>query len=275
MRSTPRARSLIVITNIFGTVVFASCANLSEAPVTNAETASVAPSPGVQDEPIDTVELGDGHLSFEIPQSWNTEFEDFTSAFEADETAPEFNGRSAQRATITNPGATVHVDVFTNILWPDVVAVDAPEVEVLHAEPLDMGHEPSEEGHHMWLRVVISENPEHTAQGFSNGAFNERFEDNRYLLIVAPYLVDEEPPEEPNTGITAFRFPFDEETAGVWWDENISIAAGTISQNAAEELTGAKGLEAMRAAVDTGEFDELYDMMQSFRVHVEAEAPRS
>src|SRR5690625_4188926 len=162
MRSTPRARSLIVITNILGAVVFASCANLSDAPVTEAETASVAPSPAVRDEPIDTVELGDGHLSFEIPQSWDAEFEDFTSAFEADETAPEFNGRSAQRATITNPGATVHVDVFTNIPWPDVVAVDALEVEVLHAEPLDMGREPSEEGHHMRLGVSIRENPEHT-----------------------------------------------------------------------------------------------------------------
>gem|GEM_PF-6479521 len=28
----------------------------------------------------------------------------------------------------------------------------------------------------------------------------------------------------------------------------------------------------MRAAVDTEEFDELHDMMQSFRVHVETEA---
>jgi|GEM_PF-6762184 len=240
MRSTPRARSLIVITNILGAVVFASCANLSDAPVTEAETASVAPSPAVRDEPIDTVELGDGHLSFEIPQSWDAEFEDFTSAFEADETAPEFNGRSAQRATITNPGATVHVDVFTNIPWPDVVAVDALEVEVLHAEPLDMGHEPSEEGHHMWLRVIISENPEHTTQGPTSGAYNERFEDDRYLRIMAPYLVpaDKEPPDEPNTGITAFRFPYDAETAGAWWDENITIAAGTISQSAAEELTG-------------------------------------
>src|SRR5690625_970045 len=240
MRSTPRARSLIVITNILGAVVFASCANLSDAPVTEAETASVAPSPAVRDEPIDTVELGDGHLSFEIPQSWDAEFADVPSAFRADETASAFNGRSAQGATITKPGATVHVDVFTNIPWPDVVAVDALEVEVLHAEPLDMGHEPSEEGHHMWLRVIISENPEHTTQGPTSGAYNERFEDDRYLRIMAPYLVpaDKEPPDEPNTGITAFRFPYDAETAGAWWDENITIAAGTISQSAAEELTG-------------------------------------
>src|SRR5690625_5819549 len=62
MRSTPRARSLIVITNILGAVVFASCANLSDAPVTEAETASVASSAAVRDETIDKMVVWDGHL---------------------------------------------------------------------------------------------------------------------------------------------------------------------------------------------------------------------
>ena len=59
-------------------LVFAGCSNLSEGPVVEAETASVAPAPTVTAELTNVIELGDNHLTFEIPQSWNAEFEDLT-----------------------------------------------------------------------------------------------------------------------------------------------------------------------------------------------------
>ena len=270
MRLTPSARFVLPSTCLLGVLAFAGCTSISDGPVTETETASVAPS--ATEKITNVVELGEGHLTFEIPQDWDAEFEDFTAVFEADEAVPEFNGRSAQRAEIVNPDGTVHLDVFTNIPWPDVVAVDPDEVVLLHAEPLHMGYEPVEDGYGMWLRAVIGENPEWTDPRPTFGAYDGRFEDDRYLLVVAPYLAKAElgPPDELGGGQTGFRFPFSEETTGMGWDENITIAAGTINQRTAEELTGAEGLAAMRAVVDTEEYAELVDVIQSFRVHVEA-----
>ena len=74
--------------------------------------------------------------------------------------------------------------------------------------------------------------------------------------------------------MTAFRFPFSEDTAGAWWDESITVAAGTIKQSSAEELTGAEGLDAMRAVVETEEYEQLLEVMRSFRVHVEGAEPQ-
>ena len=273
---TPEARPLIASISIVCVLVFAGCSNISDGPVAEAKTASVAPAPEVTEELTNVVELGDDHLTFEIPQSWNAEFEDLTSAIEADDTAPEFNGHSAQRAVITNPNATVHVDVFTNVPWPDTVAVDPDEVELLYAAPLDMGYEPSDDGYGMWLRVVIAENPALTNSRPTFGAYNGRFEDDRYMLIVAPYFAkgDLGPPDEIGWGLTAFRFPFTEYSAGAWWEESITIAAGTIRQSAAEELTGAEGLDAMREVGETEEFEQLFDVIKSFRVHVDTGAPQ-
>ena len=261
---------MLASANVIGVLVFAGCSTISDGPVAETEIASVAPIPAETEE-FTTVDLGDGHLTFEIPQSWNAGFEDLTAAIEADDAAPDFNGRLAQRAVITNPEATVHVDVFTNVPNPDTVAVDPNEVELLDAVPLDMGHEPSDEGYGMWLRVVIGENPQLTDPRPTFGAYDERFENDRYMLIVAPYFArgDLGPPDEIGGGVTAFRFPFSEDTAGTWFEESITIAAGTINQTAAEELTGTEGLDAMRAVVDTEEFEQLYDVIKSFRVHVD------
>lgn len=272
MSPTPSAGFFFSSTCLLGVLICAGCASISDGPVAETETASVAPSPA--EKVTNAVELGEGHLTFDIPETWNAEFEDFTAVFEADESIPEFNGRSAQRAEISNPDQTVHLDVFTNIPWPDVVAVDADEVVLLHAEPLDMGVEPEQDGYGIWLRAVIAENPERTNPRPTVGVYDGRFENDRYLLVVAPYLATAEhgPPDELGGGQKSFRFPFSQETAGAWWEESITIAAGTISQRAAEELTGAKGLDAMRQVVDTEEYAELVDVIQSFRVHVEATA---
>ncbi|GAA4479147.1 hypothetical protein GCM10023190_21700 [Enteractinococcus fodinae] len=274
MQLTPRARSFIVGTPLIGALAFAGCASISDGPVTEAETASVAPTPAATEDLTTTVELGDGHLTFEIPETWDAEFEDLTAALEADERAAEFNGRSAQRAVITSPDETARVDVFTNMPWPDIVAVDADEVQLLHAEPLDMGYEPAEDGYGMWLRAVIGENPEFTDERPTYGAYDERFEGERYLLVVAPYFADDGvgPPDELDGGVAAFRFPFSDTPAGDRADESITIAAGTIRQSVAEDLTGEEGLDAMRAVVDTEEYAELIDIVQSFRVHVEPDA---
>ena len=169
----------------------------------------------------------------------------------------------------------MHVDVFTNVPWPDTVAVDPDEVELLYAPPLDMGKEPSGEGYGMWLRVVIGENTELTNSRPTFGAYDERFEDDRYMLIVAPYFAkaDLGPPDEIGGGLTAFRYPFSKDTSGAWGNESLTIAAGTIRQSAAEELTGAEGLDAMRKVVETEEFEQLLDVIKSFRIHVDTEAP--
>src|SRR5699024_1194927 len=143
--------------------------------VTESETVSVAPTPPKAEQLSDAIELGDGHLTFEIPPTWNAEFEDLTAAIIADESAPEFNERPAHRAAITNPAETVRVDVFTNVPWPDVVAIDPDEVELLHAEQLDLGHEPVGTGDGMWLRSVIAENPDIVDPRPTHGAFDERF----------------------------------------------------------------------------------------------------
>ncbi len=274
MQLTPWARSFLVSAHLIGVLAFAGCASISDGPVTEAHTASAAPSPAATEKLTNEVELGDGHLTFEVPETWDAEFEDLTAALEADETAPEFNGRSAQRAALTSPDQTARVDVFTNIPWPDVVAVDPDEVQLLHAQPLEMGYEPADAGYGMWLRAVIGENPEFTDQRPTHGAYDERFEGEQYMLVVAPYFAkaDLAPPDELGGGVTAFRFPFSQDTAGAWWDESITIAAGTIGQRAAESLTGEEGLEAMRAVVDTEEYAELIDVVQSFRVHVETES---
>lgn len=257
-------------------LVLAGCSSISDGRVHEAETASVAPTPAVTEEQISEIELGNGHLTFEVPESWHAEFEDLTAALETDPTVPEFNGQSAQRAVISNPDETVHVDVFTNLPWPDLVAVDVDERELLHAEPLDIGYEPSEEGYGMWVRAVIGENPEFTGKLPTFGMYNERFAGERYVLVVAPYFAKAElgPPDEIHGGMTAFRFPFSEDTAGARSDESITIAAGTIKQSSAEELTGAEGLDAMRAVVETEEYEQLLEVMRSFRVHVEGAEPQ-
>ena len=274
MQLTPRARSFIVGAQLIGALAFAGCSSISDGPVTEAETASVAPTPAATEDLTTTVELGDGHLTFEIPETWDAEFEDLTAALEADDTAPDFNGRSAQRAVITSPDETARVDVFTNIPWPDIVAVDTDEVQLLHAEPLDMGYEPADDGYGLWLRAIIGENPEYTDGRPTYGAYDERFEDERYLLVVAPYFAEDDvgPPDELHGGVAAFRFPFSNVIAGERSDESTTIAAGTIRQSVAEELTGEEGLDAMRAVVDTEEYAELIDIVQSFRVHVEPDA---
>lgn len=273
MQLTSRARLFVVGAQLIGALAIAGCSNITDGPVTEAETASVAPTPAATEDLTTTVELGEGHLTFEIPEAWDAEFEDLTAALEADDTAPQFNGRSAQRAVITSPEETARVDVFTNIPWPDIVAVDTDEVQLLHAEPLDMGYEPADDGYGMWLRAVIGENPELTDGRPTHGAYDERFEGERYLLVVAPYFVKEDagPPDELNGGMTAFRFPFTAATAGDWWQESITIAAGTMRQSVAEELTGEEGLEAMRAVVHTEEYADLIDIVQSFRIHVTTE----
>lgn len=273
MQLTPRARLFFVGAQLIGALAIAGCSSISDGPVTEAETASVAPTPAGIKDATTTVELGDGQLTFDLPEAWDAEFEDLTAALEADDSAPEFNGRSAQRAAITSPEETARVDVFTNIPWPDVVAVDADEVQLLHAEPLDMGYEPADDGYGMWLRAVIGENPEFTDGRPTQGAYDERFEGEQYMLVVAPYFATEDggPPDELHGGVTAFRFPISEAIVGERPEESITIAAGTIRQSVAEELTGEEGLEAMRAVVHTEEYADLIEIVQSFRIHVETE----
>lgn len=239
----------------------------SDAPeLSHAEESSPTP------EQTNLVELGEGHLTFEIPVSWDAELEDITEEATAAGAAPEFNGNPVHQATITNASDTISVDVITNVPWPDVVAVDPDEVELIHAEPFDMGYEVGEAGEGMWLRAVIGENPEFRNGRPSLGSFDGRFNDEQYMLVIAPYFAkaDLGSPEELGGGMTGFRFPFTEDTAGDWWDESITIAAGTISQSAAEEITGTEGLEAMQALVGTAEYDQLFEVMNSFEVHVEA-----
>lgn len=257
-------------------LVLAGCSGISDGPVHEAETASVAPTPAGAAEQSSQIDLGNGHLTFEVPQSWHAEFEDLTAALKSDPTVPEFNGQPAQRAVITNPDETVQVDVFTNMPWPDLVAVDVDERELLHAEPLDIGYEPAEDGYGMWVRAVIGENPEFTGKLPTFGMYNDRFEGERYVLVVAPYFAKAElgPPDEIHGGMTAFRFPFSEDTAGAWSDESITIAAGTIKQSSAEELTDAEGLDAMREVVETEEYEQLLEVMRSFRVHVKGAEPQ-
>lgn len=241
-------------------------------------TASVAPepsppgTPSPTPEPTNLVELGEGHLTFEIPNAWDAELEDITAETTADGAAPEFNGNPIHQASITNPAETISVDVVSNVPWPDVVAVDPDEVELIHAEPMDMGYEAGEAGEGMWLRAVIGENPAFRDGRPSLGSFDARFDDEQYMLVIAPYFAkaDLGSPEDLGGGMTGFRFPFTEDAAGDWWDESITIAAGTISQSAAEDITGAEGLEAMQALVGTEEYDQLFDVMNSFEVHVEA-----
>ena len=275
MQLTPRARLFFVGAQLIGALAIAGCSSISDGPVTEAETASVAPTPAATEDLTTTIELGDGHLTFDIPEAWDAEFEDLTAALEADDAAPAFNGHSAQRAVITSPDETARVDVFTNLPWPDIVAVDTDEVQLLHAEPLDMGYEPPMTGMASGC-AVIGENPEFTDGRPTQGAYDERFEGERYLLVVAPYFAAEDvgPPDEPHGGITAFRFPFSAATTGVQPEESITIAAGTIRQSVAEELTGEEGLDAMRAVVNTEEYADLIEIVQSFRVHVEAGGTR-
>lgn len=264
---------IMASTGAIAALVLVGCANTSHDEATDMATADTSPEPSPSEEPTNVVELGDGHLTFEVPRSWNAEFEDLTDAIIADGSAPEFNGRPAQQAVITNPGESVYVDVFTNVPWPDTVAVDPDEVELIHAEPFDMGYDPADDGDGMWLRTVIGENPELVDPRPTFGAYDERFEGEQYILVVAPYFAkaDLGEPDELGGGMTGVRFPFSEETAGSWWDESITIAAGTISQQAAEELTGAEGLEAMQAVVETEEYEQLFDVISSFQVHVDAE----
>ncbi|GAA4106585.1 hypothetical protein GCM10022249_02500 [Enteractinococcus coprophilus] len=186
----------------------------------------------------------------------------------ADGSAPEFNGYTAHQATITNLDETVAVDVFTNVPWPDVAAIDPNEVELLHAEPLDIGYV-GEGSEPIWLRAVIGENP--SVQGRPHfGMFDGRFDDEQYLLVVAPYVSKAElgEPEEIGGGMSAFITPYSVSTAGQWWEEVITIAAGTINQNGAEKLTGLEGLEAMQALVETEEYEQLLNVIRSFKVHV-------
>lgn len=272
MQMITGARLRLVSTSAMVALVLAACSTTSDGSVAESETASAEPQPSPPQESTNVVELGDGHLTFEIPQSWEAEFEDLTEQIIAEGSAPEFNEHTAHRVIISNPDETVHVDVFTNVPWPDTIAIDMDEVELLHTDPLDMGYEPADDGDGMWLRAVIGENPETSEARPGLGAYNERFEQGQYLLVVAPYFAkaDLGDPTELGGGMTAFRFPFTQETAGAWWDESITIASGTINQHAAEELTGAQGMEAMQAAVETEEYRQLIDVISSFQIHVES-----
>ena len=73
------------------------------------------------------------------------------------------------------------------------------------------------------------------------------------------------PPDELDGRVTAFRFPSVDDAGGQPSDESITIAAGTIRQSVAEELTGEEGLDAMRAVVHTEEYADLIEIVQSFR----------
>ncbi|GAA2033353.1 hypothetical protein GCM10009720_12290 [Yaniella flava] len=240
-----------------------------ETPAQPTADAIPEPTPTETVEAKTTVELSDGYLTFDIPEPWDTQIEDMTQTIIEEGSAPEFNGHTAHQAIITNPEETVTLDVFANIPWPDVVALDPDETELLHAEPLDIGYD-NAEGDDLWLRAVIAENPALGDARPSFGLFDGRFEDEQYILVVAPYAAkaDLGDPKTVDGGMTAFITPFSESTAGSWWDEIITIAAGTINQSAAEELTGLEGLEAMQALVETEEYSQLLDWVSSFRVHV-------
>lgn len=258
---------LVIISVIFA-LASAGCSPSETVSKTPAELPARTSIPPETVEPKTSVELTDGHLTFEIPESWNAQIEDMTESITADGSAPQFNGHTAHQATITNPGQTVMIDVFANVPWPDVSAIDPNEIELLHSEPLDIGYA-TDSGDAIWLRAVIGENPEHEGRPHF-GMFDGRFEDEQYLLVVAPYAAktDRNDLDEVGGGISSFIMPFSESTAGVWWDEVITIAAGTINQSAAEELTGLEGLDAMQALLDTQEYEELVDVMSSFQVHV-------
>lgn len=233
------------------------------------EAATPEPTPTETLESTTTVELSDGYLTFEIPESWDIQIEDMTQTIIDEGSAPEFNGHTAHQAIITNPEETVTLDVFTNLPWPDVVALDPDETELLRAELLDIGYT-SDDGDDLWLRAAIGENPALGEARPSFGLFDGRFEDEQYILVVAPYAAKSDlgDPEAVGGGMTAFITPYSESTAGSWWDEIITIAAGTIDQAAAEELTGLEGLEAMQAVVETEEYEQLVDVIRSFQVHV-------
>ena len=157
MQLTPRARLFFVGAQLIGALAIAGCSSISDGPVTEAETASWRRRRLQPRDLTTTVELGDGHLTFEIPETWDAEFEDLTAALEADDAAPAFNGHSAQRAVITSPDETARVDVFTNIPWPDLVAVDVDEVQLPMLSRWIWDMNPPMTDMAVWLRAVIGE----------------------------------------------------------------------------------------------------------------------
>lgn len=217
------------------------------------DTASDSGSGGTGfDGPTQTHRTEGGHFQWTLPASWTVSEESV-----GPDTTDEF-GVTNERAVFQNHDESVLFTADTGQGPTDSDGVKPDVVEVLDTERLeDVPEDASTEGDVYYRAAILEDNGQLGGQGF--------FEGEEHRLAVQVVTVPEgTDPASTGDYWDSWRYVL---PAAEGFDQGTgAMLQGHITESDAEELTGEEGEDALRAVVETGQYDELRLVATSLEV---------